>query len=177
MTAKQGIAWLQAAWKDDKKRINLLLVSGLAGMLLLCMSEWLPAGQSTQNAAQSSQQSQTAAEYEQQLETRLAALIRAMDGAGETVVMVTLDCGEETTYAADTRTEKTSEDTRSSVASQRTLAGAQPVVQSVQAPQVRGVAVLCQGGGNVGTQRRITELVSALTGVGASHITVNKMQS
>ena len=111
--------------------------------------------------------------------TRLAALIRAMDGAGETVVMVTLDCGEETTYAADTRTEKTSEDTRSSAASQRThlLAGAQPVVQSVQAPRVRGVAVLCQGGGNAGTQRRITELVSALTGVGASHITVNKMQS
>ena len=177
MTAKQGIAWLQAAWKDDKKRINLLLVSGLAGMLLLCMSDWLPAGQSIQHAAQSSQQSQTAAEYEQQLETRLAALIRAMDGAGETVVMVTLDCGEETTYAADTRTEKTSEDTRSSAASQRTLAGAQPVVQSVQAPQVRGVAVLCQGGGNAGTQRRITELVSALTGVGASHITVNKMQS
>ena len=102
-----------------------------------------------------------------------------MDGAGETVVMVTLDCGEETTYAADTRTEKTSEDTRSSAASQRTylMAGAQPVVQSVQAPQVRGVAVLCQGGGNAGTQRRITELVSALTGVGASHITVNKMQS
>ena len=89
-----------------------------------------------------------------------------MDGAGETVVMVTL-------------TEKTSEDTRSSAASQRTylLAGVQPVVQSVQAPQVRGVAVLCQGGGNAGTQRRITELVSALTGVGASHITVNKMQS
>ena len=146
MSAKQSIAWLQAAWKDNKKRINLLLVSGLAGM---------------------------------QLETRLAALIRAMDGAGETVVMVTLDCGEETTYAADTRTEKTSEDTRSSAASQRTylLAGAQPVVQSVQAPQVRGVAVLCQGGGNAGTQRRITELVSALTGVGASHITVNKMQS
>ena len=102
-----------------------------------------------------------------------------MDGAGETVVMVTLDCGEETTYAADTRTEKTSEDTRSSAASQHThlLAGAQPVVQSVQAPQVRGVAVLCQGGDNAGTQRRITELVSALTGVGASHITVNKMQS
>ena len=170
MTAKQSIAWLQAAWKDAKKRINLLLVSGLAGMLLLCMSEWLPARQSTQNAAQSSQQSQTAAEYEQQLETRLAALIRAMDGAGETVVMVTLDCGEETTYAADTRIEKTSQRTH-------LLAGAQPVVQSVQAPQVRGVAVLCQGGGNAGTQRRITELVSALTGVGASHITVNKMQS
>mgnify|MGYP000653492698 CR=1 FL=1 len=149
MTAKQSIAWLQAAWKDDKKRINLLLVSGLAGMLLLCMSEWLPAGQSTQNAAQSSQQSQTATEYEQQLETRLAALIRAMDGAGETVVMVTLDCGEETTYAADTRTEKTSEDTRSSAASQRThlLAGAQPVVQSVQAPQVarRGRALPGRG--------------------------------
>ena len=81
MTTKQSIAWLQAAWKDDKKRINLLLVSGLAGMLLLCMSEWLPAGQSTQNAAQSSQQSQTAAEYEQQLETRLAAVTGRRDSA------------------------------------------------------------------------------------------------
>ena len=107
-----------------------------------------------------------------------------LDEAGRLILredyrIATLDCGEETTYAADTRTEKTSEDTRSSAASQRTylLAGAQPVVQSVQAPQVRGVAVLCQGGGNAGTQRRITELVSALTGVGASHITVNKMQS
>ena len=29
MTAKQSIAWLQAAWKDDKKRINLLLVSAM----------------------------------------------------------------------------------------------------------------------------------------------------
>ena len=37
MTAKQSIAWLQAAWKDDKKRINLLLVSGLTAVLLLCM--------------------------------------------------------------------------------------------------------------------------------------------
>ena len=91
MTAKQSIAWLQAAWKDDKKRINLLLVSGLAGMLLLCMSEWLPAGQSTQNAAQSSQQSQTAAEYEQPLAPRLAALIRAMDRAGEASLMGTMD--------------------------------------------------------------------------------------
>lgn len=179
MTAKQCIAWLQAAWKDDKKRINLLLVSGLAGMLLLCVSEWLPAGQSMQDTAQPIQQTQTAAAYEQQLETRLAALIRAMDGAGETAVMVTLDCGEETTYVTDTQTEETSEDTRSSAASQRThlLAGAQPVVQSVQAPQVRGVAVLCQGGDDAGIQRRITELVSALTGVGVSHITVNKMQS
>ena len=50
-------------------------------------------------------------------------------------------------------------------------------IESVVQPQARGVAVLCQGGGNAGTPRRITELVSALTGVGASHITVNKMQS
>lgn len=179
MSAKQCIAWLQAAWKDDKKRINLLLASGLAGMLLLCVSEWLPGGQSASGAQQPAQQVQTEADYEQQLETRLAALIRAMDGAGETVVMVTLDCGEETAYAADIQEEKTSDDTRSSTTRQHThvLAGTQPVVQSVQAPQVRGVAVLCQGGDDAGIQRRITELVSALTGVGASHITVNKMQS
>ena len=52
-----------------------------------------------------------------------------------------------------------------------------PLGKVKRAMEVRGVAVLCEGGDQPGVQRRVTELVSALTGVGANHITVNKLQS
>ena len=31
-----------ALWADEKKRINLLVGAGLAGLLLLAFSEWIP---------------------------------------------------------------------------------------------------------------------------------------
>ena len=51
------------------------------------------------------------------------------------------------------------------------------LVETVQTPQVLGVAVVCEGGGNAAVQNRVTALVETLTGVGANHITVAKMAS
>ena len=34
---------LRTLWADEKKRTYLLLAAGLAGMLLICISEWMPA--------------------------------------------------------------------------------------------------------------------------------------
>ena len=48
---------------------------------------------------------------------------------------------------------------------------------AVQTPQVLGVAVVCEGGGNAAVQNRVTALVETLTGIGANHITVAKMAS
>lgn len=45
---------------------------------------------------------ETAADYAAQLESRLTALIRCVDGAGDTAVMVTLESGSESVYATDT---------------------------------------------------------------------------
>ena len=55
--------------------------------------------------------------------------------------------------------------------------GAQGLVETVKTPQILGVAVVCEGGGNVIVQERIIDIVQALTDVGASHITVTKMTS
>ena len=114
--------------------------------------------------------------YEQQLEERLTGLISAMDGAGRAKVMVTLEAEEETVHAQDP--ERSRDSGGEASRSTHVLAGgAAALVEAVLQPEVRGVAVLCEGGDQPGVQRRVTELVSALTGVGANHITVNKLQS
>ena len=54
MTARERLASLaarlRAALADEKQRVNLLVCMGLAGLLLLAVSSWLPADSSTQSA-------------------------------------------------------------------------------------------------------------------------------
>ena len=94
MTARERLAPLAArlrtALADEKQRVNLLVCMGLAGLLLLAVSSWLPADSSTQSAAPAAMTDSTA-DYAAELETRLTALISRVEGAGKTAVMVTLE--------------------------------------------------------------------------------------
>lgn len=164
------IARLKTLWDDEKRRVNLLLLTGLAGLALLAVSEWLPA-----EAAAPAEQPLAAAQsdYAAALEDRLEALISQVEGAGQTRVMVTAASGEEAVYATDR-----SDGADGSSQEQHVLlgsSGAEGLVETTLPPQVLGVAVVCEGGGNAAVQLRITEIVQALTDVGASHITVAKM--
>ena len=164
MTARDRLAplaaRLRAALADEKQRVNLLVCMGLAGLLLLAVSSWLPADSSTQSAAPAAMTDSTA-DYAAALETRLTALISRVEGAGKTAVMVTLESGSESIYATDTDSG----------------GGADGLVETVETPRVLGVAVVCEGGGSAAVQSRVTALVQALTGIGTNHITVAKMAS
>lgn len=155
--------------QGDKKTLDFLLLLGLAGMALLCLSEWLPANAEPQEPAQAPVVQQSGENYAAQLEAQLEEMIAEVDGAGRCRVMVTLAAGEETIYATDT------EEGENTSRSEHVLLGEQALVESVQSPQIQGVAVVCEGGGNIAVQNTVTELIRALTGIGANHITVTKM--
>ena len=91
MTARERLAplaaRLRAALADEKQRVNLLVCMGLAGLLLLAVSSWLPADSSTQSAAPAAKTGSTA-DYAAELETRLTALISRVEGAGKTHVLL-----------------------------------------------------------------------------------------
>ena len=163
---------LRSLWADEKKRTYLLLAAGLAGMLLICLSEWIPektSSSGTPTAERSIAEPEPSTDYAAGLEERLTELISQMEGAGRTRVMVTLASGGTTQYAQDT--EETADGTRY----QHVLLGDSALVERVQSPEILGVAVVCEGAQDPGLQLAITELVQALTDVGASHITVTKM--
>ena len=88
---------------DEQKRTGLLVAVGLLGLVLLGVSSWLPAKSKPETTAPMPQSTITS-DYEAYLEARLQTLISNLAGAGETRVMVTLQCGEESIYAADTET-------------------------------------------------------------------------
>ena len=100
---------------------------------------------------------------------RLEHLISQMSGAGKTTVMVTLETGEEAIYALDTQSGE--------MQSQQThvlLEDGSALTETVCLPQVCGVAVLCEGGGDIRVAARITELVSALLDLPSNRICVEQ---
>lgn len=155
---------------DEKRRINLLVALGLAGMALLCLSEWLPSGDTQQETARDTAAPLVEEEaFVTALEARLSEMLSSMDGVGRCKVMVTLAAGEQTVYAQDT--EQKGEETRT----EHVVLGRQALVEGTRAPDVQGVAVVCDGGDDAAVQYTVTQTVAALTGVGTNRITVSRM--
>ena len=146
---KATITTVLQGCKGPQGRTRLAVLIGGVAMLLLLLSELMPTG--TKSAAASTAPQEIAA-YQTQLENRLETLIAQMDGAGKTTVMLTLETGEETIYALDTQSGQMQE----------------------QQPQIRGVAVLCDGGGDVRVAARITEMVGALLDLPSNRICVEQ---
>ena len=145
---------LFAGLLQKQNRTQLAIILGAAAMLLILFSELF----STSETA-----------YREQLETQLTELIEQLDGAGKTVVMVTLESGEETIYAVDTQSGQ--------MQNQEThvlLEDGSALEETTYLPAVCGVAVVCDGGGDVRVAARITELVRALLDLSANRICVEQ---
>ena len=112
------------------------------------------------------------AERQQQLEQQLSDLIAQVEGAGRTTVMITLESGEETVYALDTLSGQTQEQQTHVLLDDGTA-----LAQTVCTPRVCGVAVVCEGGGDVRVAARITELVGALLDVPSNRVCVEQRRT
>ena len=164
--------WFAAAQKKlggRQGKATLAAVVGLLALMLILLSEFVPQ-KGGEVAAQSSDRSTE--EYRSQLETRLEKLISQMSGAGKTTVMITLESGEEMSYALDTQSGQMQQQQTHILLDNGTA-----LTETVYQPQVRGVAVLCDGGGDIRVAARITELVGALLDLPSNRICVEQRRS
>lgn len=162
-----GVEWLQGMFAKQN-RARLALILGGAAMLLIFLSELFPAESKVVSAPE--RLDETA--YKTRLEQQLTELIEQVQGAGKTTVMLTLESGEETVYALDTLSGQTQ--------TQQThvlLEDGSALEQTVYLPNVCGVAIVCEGGGDIHVAARITELVSALLDVPSNRICVEQRRT
>ena len=116
-----------------------------------------------------------------ELESRLAQLIRTIDGAGKTQVLVTLRTGEETVWARNDSMDSEAEPSRTQSEQTYVLVRSGSDETGLQlktiTPTVQGVAVVCEGADDPQVQQRITQTVTAVLGIGAGHVSVVKMET
>lgn len=158
--------------KDDKK-IVLIVIVGLLGMLLVFASELFEKTPKEKVTASEPTQS-----YESLVEERLKTLIESIDGVGTAEVMVVFDSSRESVYAKDTdeNFEKNETGNSNRVKSDYVLVendGEKSglLTKSVY-PKVGGVAVVCDGAADSVIKQRIVETVSALFDINSTQISV-----
>lgn len=183
--------------KFDLKKLNLKdkntwLILGLFGILLLVIA--MPVEKSEKQGQQVIQSEDVSQEAETEtgnagtdastaaLEKRLEETLSLIDGAGQVRVMITLkDTGEKVVEKDTTRRTDASMDgmehadlSQSSVY-EKDGSTETPYISNELTPQVEGVLVVAQGGGNSIVKQHLLQSVMALFPLEAHKITIVKM--
>lgn len=156
-----------------------LLAAGVVGLLI---SE-LPALSETSSPELTTVALKTGEQdYVEQLEERLNLLISKIEGVGAVTVMVTLESSVEDVYLHNfDYGENIDSGGKSNIEQKDEYVivddgqAEKGIVVRVNQPRIRGVAVVCEGGGSDVIKTRITETVTALLDISSARVSVSEM--
>lgn len=130
--------------------------------------------------------------YAKEMEKQLEELLSSMEGVGETKVMVTVRASgqqvvekdvpsesermSETDSAGGTRESESASQEESTVYITDSDGSRTPYISQTTQPEIEGVTVVAQGGGDALIQKNITEVIQALFDIEAHKIKVVKMK-
>lgn len=153
------------------KKVRILLGIGLAGIVIIALSECFPSRDTADTAAAPTV---TADQVETALESRIADLLGTVEGVGRCRVMVTLESDARAVYAADTTVSDTA--TSEQYLSVDTEGGPVGLLLTTIRPTVKGVVVVCDGGVDPDVCRRVTQVVTTAFHISERRVCVVKQQ-
>lgn len=181
--AKNNLNKLLDKIKQDKK-IVIILILAVVGSLLLALSEIIPDTGEEEKEIITGENDVYLNEYRTALEENLESIIGEIAGAGECRVMITLDCSVEKVYAQNISSQGESLEGKSNQSSTSEYVIVKSgtnedggLLISVIEPKIRGVAVVCEGGGSYVIKTAITDTVTALFSIEGNKVSVAKMKT
>ena len=177
MSKEQIVTRIKERILSDK-RLAIIVIIGIIGIVLLTVSELIPKKDKTQQPEETTQASQNYSSYAQDTEKRLSSLVSSINGAGNTKIMVTLDSGDENVYATDEKSsngkDSFSSDSKYVIIQQDGKDGG--LLLKVVEPEVRGVAVVCDGADIPEVRQEIIKTVTAVLGISSNRVNIAKMK-
>ena len=170
---------LISKYKDKLRSPKTLVIIGLLGILLIAVSS-LSGGKKTENEIKTPSE-MSPEEYRISLEEDICKIVSQITGSNKVETVVTLDSGIRYSYA-DTREETTSDKTDQNAKSsdielkegyitvKTAEGGEQALLITMQMPEIRGVAIVCEGGDNPIINEKIKN-----TGTAALNITSKRV--
>ena len=164
----------------DRKKLIVFL--GLAGMLLILLSELMPKNDKSESKPEMQSEDILTDDYKEGLENELADIISNIDGTGETKVMLTLDGTTEYVYAEeqDTSSDNNEASKRESFKNKIVITESggdkKALIKKIIRPQVTGVLIACAGGDDIHIKEKIIGAVSAVLAIPAGRVCVEKLK-
>ena len=156
------------------KKYKYVLLTALLGVLLLLLPQ-------NEKAADSGSAAPSAAENFEALQNEMEDILSSLDGVGKLSLMLTVEGGgayelaQDETASLKARGEEVDEQTRKT---ETVVLGsgtsAEVVVTHRRYPRFVGALIVCEGGDRADVQLKVTQAVSALTGLSSERISVVK---
>lgn len=154
------------------KKTTVLFVLGIIGVLIIFLSEFVPAHQAKKQSDEFN-----VYQYVNDLETETTDIISSIYGVGKCKVMITVKDTNEYVFAKNS--EISSNDSNYSKNYEYVfydgVNGDEPVLIKQYLPQIQGVAVVCEGAENSVIQSQIISAISSLYNISTSKISISRL--
>ncbi len=162
---------------------KLLVISGLCGIALIFVSS-LFGGETKSTKTDTDTVAYTADEYRECLENDIKNIVTGITGDRKPTVVITLESGirynyasadeTDTTSATGSTTDQSSESKKQSYITVKTAdGGEQALIVTEIMPDVRGVAIICEGGNNEITAEKIKNAVTAALNITSKRVYIS----
>jgi len=155
------------------KKIALIVILGFICVVLLVVSEFI-SGKDTEEKISQEESADLEYDYAEEIEIKLAAMISSINGAGNTKVMVTLESSSESVFAQNRNAADDREENEYILIKSGSTQGG--MLLKIVAPQVRGVAVVCEGGSSATVRQEITDMITSVLDISSNRVSVIKMK-
>ena len=150
------------ALKIDSKKVFILLIFLVAGVLFFALGEYISNSKSAEDDSFHDDA------YTVKLEERLCRILEDMEGVESVTVMITLDGTEENQYVSPNSAEA------SSLLSSVGTGEKESLLKSKTLPKVRGVSVVCRGAKHDKIREKITNLIASTLNLNKNQIYVTE---
>ena len=133
------------AYVKENKKAFMIILLVCLGLLLVSVAA--SHGESEKSTVK---EAETLDEYREKLEGELASLCGGVSGVGKCRVFITFDKGAQNTYKNGVLTES-------------------------KPPHVSGVTVVCEGGESDKVKSSLTNMITALFGIGSNRVAILKL--
>ncbi len=164
----------------DKKKMTLI-VAGVFAILFLFLSELIPAEK--ESVSREDNTSEYASRYISNAEKELENILSQISGAGKVRVMITVDSTYENVFAKgytssvqENENETKSQTQEEYITVKKGSQNEESLIVKVYEPQIKGVAVVAQGAGDIYVKKAITEAVCALYDISSAKVSVSIMK-
>ncbi|MCQ2448750.1 MAG: hypothetical protein MJ132_00980 [Clostridia bacterium] len=175
MKLKLSVEEYKEKLRSAMKKPKGLMIVGLIGILLIFVSTLLPKSSAAKTKDFSAE------DYRRTLEKSVKELVCRITGDKHSTVVVTLDSGARYVYAdsatasssdnvTETGSVQNSNSTHSYITVRNESGGEEALPITVYMPQIRGVAIVCQGGDDPTLSEQVQNAVTA-----ALHITSSRV--
>ena len=164
---------------SNEQRYKLVIFVGLLGIALIFISDMMSdTDKDKPESTGTSEMTDDPDEYSADIERRLKKVLSNVSGVGQCDVMVTVSSTTEYVYAenvtgsTDNNGEGSDQSYKKEIVLIEHSGEKEALIRKTVRPQISGVMIVCEGGGDVRVKERIIRAVSTLLGVSSDKICV-----